>query len=88
MSEDRQLLEFPCEFPVKVMGRASGEFHEAVREVVARHVPEEDQQELSTQDSSAGRFVSITVVIRARSRQQLDDLYRELNDLDLVLMTL
>lgn len=88
MSDEKQILSFPCEFPVKVMGRASGEFHEAVREVVSRHVPREDLEDMSTQDSSAGRFVSVTVVIRARSREQLDDLYRELNALDLVLMTL
>lgn len=88
MSDEERILTFPCEFPVKVMGRSSGEFHEAVREVVARHVPAEDQQDLTTQDSSAGRFVSITVVIRARSRDQLDRLYQDLNDLDLVLMTL
>lgn len=87
MSEE-QLLSFPCEFPVKVMGRDSGDFHEAVQTVVDRHVPAEDQRDRSTQGSSAGRFVSITVVIEARSREQLDGLYRELNDLDIVLMTL
>lgn len=85
---DEQLLEFPCRFPIKVMGRASEAFQAEVTEVLARHVPEEDREDLTTLDSSAGRFVSITLVIRARSRKQLDELYRELNGLDSVLMTL
>lgn len=88
MSDEEQLLEFPCQFPVKVMGRATEDFQAQVTEVLARHVPERDQEDLTTQDSSAGRFVSVTLVIRARSREQLDGLYRELNDLDSVLMTL
>lgn len=88
MTEEVQLLEFPCEFPVKVMGRASKTFQAEVTEVLDRHVPEEDQEGLTTQGSSAGRFVSITLVIRARSRAQLDNLYQALNDLDSVLMTL
>lgn len=88
MNQKEQLIEFPCEFPVKVMGHASEAFRDEVTEVLSRHVPEEDQAGLTTQDSSAGRFVSITLVIRARSRKQLDGLYRELNELDSVLMTL
>lgn len=88
MTEEVRLLEFPCEFPVKVMGRASKTFQAEVTEVLDRHVPAEDQEGLTTQGSSAGRFVSITLVIRARSRAQLDNLYQALNDLDSVLMTL
>lgn len=88
MSDKDQLLEFPCEFPVKVMGPDSDSFRAEVAEVLARHVPDEDQAGLTTQGSSAGRFVSITLTIRARSREQIDHLYRELNGLDSVLMTL
>jgi putative lipoic acid-binding regulatory protein len=88
MSENVQLLEFPCEFPIKVMGRASDAFRAEVTEVLARHVPDEDQAGLTTQGSSAGRFVSITLTIRARSREQIDHLYKELNGLESVLMTL
>lgn len=88
MSEQAQPLEFPCEFPIKVMGRASDTFRTEVTEILSRHVPDEDQAALTTQDSSAGRFVSITLTIRARSREQLDHLYQDLNGLESVLMTL
>lgn len=88
MTDEEQILSFPCEFPIKVMGRSTGEFEETVREVVGRHVPVADQQGLTTQDSRAGRFVSITVVIQARSREQLDRLYEDLNALESVLVTL
>lgn len=83
-----QLLEFPCTFPVKVMGRADSEFRRAVLAIVRRHAPEVSEEDLRYQDSSRGRFISITVEIEAQSREQLDALYRELNGHDAVLMTL
>lgn len=83
-----QLLEFPCTFPVKVMGRADSEFRRSVLAIVQRHAPEVSEEDLRYQDSSRGRFISITVEIEAQSREQLDALYRELNGHDAVLMTL
>lgn len=83
-----QLLEFPCTFPVKVMGRADSEFRRSVLDIVRRHAPEVSEADVRCQDSSRGRFISITVEIRAQSREQLDALYRELNGHESVLMTL
>lgn len=77
-------LEFPCRFPVKVMGRTTSEFEPRVMEIVRRHVPDLGEDAVRGRPSRSGRFVSLTVTFTARSREQLDDLYRELSDSDCV----
>ena len=77
--EDESLLQFPCEFPLKIMGCGSADFREMVVELVSRHAPDLDETRISVRDSRAGRYQSVTVVINAQSRAQLDALYRELS---------
>jgi hypothetical protein len=81
-------LKFPTEFPVKIMGRDTPEFHAAVGDIVARHAPPLDSLPVTRQPSREGRFISITVTITAESREQLDALYRELSSHELILMAL
>ena len=81
-------LTFPCEFPIKAMGRLDGDLPEAVRHIVARHAPEVSPDSLYTAHSRGGRFVSVTVTITARSRAQLDAIYADLQAHDGVLATL
>ena len=72
------LLEFPCAFPLKIMGRTREGFAQAVAEVVIRHAPDFDAATLEMRSSSAGNYLSLTATINATSREQLDALYREL----------
>jgi putative lipoic acid-binding regulatory protein len=81
-------LEFPCEFPVKIMGRAADDFEDLVSEIVSRHDPDFASEKVSVRASRDGNFVSLTVIIVARSREQLDDLYRELSAHERILMAL
>lgn len=78
MSEE-SLLQFPCEFPIKIMGANTPEFRELVMELVRRHVVELDETQIQTRDSSAGRYQSLTVVVNVHSRAQLDAIYQELS---------
>ena len=87
MSEP-SLLKFPTSFPVKIMGKEEPGFHDAVTEILARHVKAEHTLSVTRQPSKEGRFVSITVTIQAQSREQLDALYRDLSAHHLVLMAL
>lgn len=87
-SSEESLLDFPCDFPVKVMGRAAEDFVAVVTEIVTRHVPELDESRITTRASRDGNFVSVTFTIVARDRQQLDTLYEELSAHDRVLMAL
>jgi uncharacterized protein len=85
---DGTALEFPCRFPLKVMGAAVPEFSENVTRIVERHVPGTPEDAYSQRASSGGRYVAITVVVEVRSQVQLDDLYRELSSSELVTMVL
>lgn len=84
----QQLLTFPCEFPIKVMGQRQEGFAQAVLDVVLRHAPDFDASTMEMRVSSAGNYLSLTCTIQARSREQLDALYRELSSHPLVKVVL
>ena len=88
MSQEETFLEFPCEFPIKVMGRSDVDLHALVMELVSKHVPELSEQDITRRDSRQGNYVSLTVTVTATSKAQLDRIYLDLNASDAVLMTL
>jgi putative lipoic acid-binding regulatory protein len=81
-------LEFPCAFPIKIMGRRQDGFAQAIADIVVRHAPDFDPAALEMRTSSAGNYLSMTATINATSREQLDDLYRELVAQPMVAMVL
>lgn len=82
------LLEFPCAFPIKIMGRTRDGFAQSVVDVVRKHAPDFDAATLEMRASSAGNYLSVTATVNATSREQLDDLYRELCAHPMVAMVL
>jgi hypothetical protein len=84
----QSLLAFPCDFPIKIMGKTQAGFAQAVIEIVRRHAPDFDPATLEMRPSREGRYLSLTCTVRAVSRAQLDDLYRELCDHSMVTMVL
>lgn len=82
------LLEFPCAFPLKIMGRADDALAPAVLEIVRRHAPDFDGATMVTRASSAGNYLSLTCTINATSKAQLDALYRELSGHPLIKVVL
>ncbi|MEO8203909.1 MAG: DUF493 domain-containing protein [Betaproteobacteria bacterium] len=72
------LLVFPTEFPIKIMGRREADFAQQVLQIVLRHSPDYDPKTLEMRPSSKGKYLGITVTVEARSREQLDALYRDL----------
>lgn len=87
-SNKDSLLEFPCEFPIKMMGRASDEFREIAVALVERHAGKVPEGAISISPSRNGNFVSVTVTIVAESQQQLDGIYLDLTDHEEVLVAL
>ena len=81
-------LEFPCTFPIKIMGRTRDGFAQAIADIVCRHAPDFDPGALEMRTSSAGNYLSMTAPNNATSREQLDDLYRELVAHPMVAMVL
>ena len=87
-SQPESLLTFPCVFPIKVMGRREDGFAQAVADVVQRHAPDFHPETIEMRSSKNGRYLSLTVTINARSREQLDQLYSELSKHPMVMMVL
>ncbi|HET7546851.1 MAG TPA: DUF493 domain-containing protein [Usitatibacter sp.] len=82
------LLTFPCAFPMKVMGRREDGFAQLVSEIVMRHAEDFRPETMEMRSSKNARYLSLTVVINARSREQLDALYSELSKHPMVIMVL
>jgi putative lipoic acid-binding regulatory protein len=88
MSGSDELFGFPCEFPIKVMGRDSESFRTLTLAIVERHVGPIAAERISERPSSKGRFLALTYTIRAESRAQLDRIYQDLTDSGVVLVAL
>jgi hypothetical protein len=88
MSEQETLLDFPCDFPVKAMGLADEGFEALIITLVRRHAPDLGEGAVKSVDSKGGKYLSVTVTVRATSREQLDNIYRELTACERVLMAL
>ena len=78
MAEQETLLEFPCDFPLKIMGQTHEEFQQIVVGIVTKHAPDFDSSTLEVRASSGGKYVSLTCTVVATSKPQLDALYMEL----------
>jgi hypothetical protein len=81
-------LAFPCDFPIKVMGRKERGFAQAITDIVLKHVRDFDPASVEMRPSRQGTYLSVTCTVRATSREQLDALYRELCDHTAVVMVL
>ena len=88
MAEGETLLEFPCDFPLKIMGATRDDYAQAIVAVVLKHAPDFDPAGVTMRPSKAGNYLSLTCTIRATSKAQLDALYRELSSHPLVRVVL
>ncbi len=85
---EASVIDFPCEFPIKIMGRDTPDFRTTARQLVENHVGPIADDAIQANLSGKGNFVSVTVTITATSQQQLDDIYRDVSGHDDVLMAL
>ena len=88
MDADSATLAFPCQFPIKVMGRRERGFAQQVTEIILRHAPDFAPATIEMRPSRKGKYLSLTCVVRASSREQLDALYQDLCDHPSVVMVL
>ncbi len=82
------LIEFPSDFPLKIMGNAVPEFAQQVLAVVLSHAPDFDPASMEMRPSSGAKYLSLTCTVRATSQVQLDALYTELSAHPLVKVVL
>ncbi|MGR3808808.1 hypothetical protein SAMN05660772_00231 [Pasteurella testudinis DSM 23072] len=81
-----ELLEFPCDFPYKVMGLAHPELQDKVLAVVQKHIPGDYAPTIKP--SSKGNYHSVSIMVRADNIEQIETLYKELAEIDIVKMVL
>jgi putative lipoic acid-binding regulatory protein len=82
------LIDFPCDFPIKVMGPKADGYTEAMSFVVRQFDPEWTSDRLETRESSGGKYLGLTFTVRATSQAQLDELYRTLSSHPMVKVVL
>jgi len=82
------LIEYPSDFPIKIMGVMQDTFAQTMVDLVQRHDPDFHAGKMSMRPSSKGNYLALTVTVRATSREQLDNLYRELSSHAMVTVVL
>lgn len=82
------LIDFPCDFPIKVFGVAQQGFAQAMAEAVQQHVPDFSAASIEMRASSGAKYLSLTCTVHVTSRAQLDDIYRALSSHPMVKMVL
>ncbi len=87
-SDSSSPLEFPCDFPIKIVGKADLDFQAAALSIIRRHIPNLGEAAVATRYSKGHKYLSLTVIVHATSREQLDTIYRELTADPQILMVL
>ena len=82
------IIEYPCDFPIKIVGASAEGFKQAILDIVLRHAPDFDPVSVQTRTSSKGNYLALTCTFRACSQAQVDALYRELTAHPLVKVVL
>jgi uncharacterized protein len=77
---EETLIEFPCDFLIKVMGETSDDFANLMVQVIQAHEPTFDASKVDMRASSGGRFISLTCNVHVTSKVQLDSIYRALSE--------
>jgi len=79
MAPTDSLIEYPCRFPIKVMGAKADGFVHALTQIARQFDPAFDAATIELRESKAGNYLGVTLTINATSREQLDELYRTLS---------
>jgi uncharacterized protein len=82
------LIEFPCDFPIKVMGETHSNFTNEIIKTIQSQLPSFDASQIEMRGSSGGKYISLTCTVHVSSKPQLDDIYRALTSHPMVKVTL
>ena len=84
LPERLNLIEFPCEFPLKIMGKRVDDFAQTIAEVVQQFAPDFNPATMEMRPSSSGKYLGLTCTINATSQEQFDSVYRVLTSHSMV----
>jgi uncharacterized protein len=82
------LIEFPCDFPIKIMGEAQPDFTTEIVQTIQTLIPSFDPHNIEMRGSSSGKYISLTCSVHVTSKPQLDDIYRALTSHPMVKVVL
>jgi uncharacterized protein len=82
------LIEFPCDFPIKVMGETHADFTSEIIKTIQTQIPSFNASKIEMRGSSGGKYISLTCTVYVTSKPQLDDIYRALTSHPMVKVTL
>lgn len=88
MPDEDSVFQFPCRFPIKVMGPGREGFPAHVIGLISLHTKEIDHEDVAIRPSRNGKFISVTVTFTAESRAQLDRIYQSLTSSEQILFVL
>lgn len=88
MKNRNKVIQFPCSYPLKVMGANTNEFYAVVSTIIEKNISSDEKVTYYSRVSSGNKYISITATFIAQSKEQIDAIYRELNGHTLVLTTL
>jgi len=86
--QQETLVEFPCDFMIKAMGKSNPEFHQAVVSIVQQHDETFTTDKIVTRESKKGTFVSVTFHVYVENKPDLDAIYQNLTDSEHVLWSM
>jgi uncharacterized protein len=86
-TQNTKLLQFPCSYPLKVLGKNASEFYAVVSGIIEKHLVEGAHVTYSTRLSSGEKYLSVTATFLAQSREQLTAIYEELSKRKIVMVT-
>ncbi|MCH9696951.1 MAG: DUF493 domain-containing protein [Gammaproteobacteria bacterium] len=82
------VMEFPCEFPLKVFGYDKEQLQTVVVGIINAHVADVTISEIRSRPSKTGKYIALTIIFSVQSKHQLDLIYNDLSSHDTVLMSL
>lgn len=85
---NESLIKFPCEFPIKIMGKDTPNFRSKMHKILEKHVGPINEESIKVNVSNNANFVAITITITAHSQHQLDQIYYDITSYDDVLIAL
>lgn len=88
MSDNSTVIQFPCQFPIKIMGKSSLEFQSNVLQIIRKYAPDLGEAAVETRYSKDQHYISLTTTINAKNQEQLDNIYRELSARPEILMVI
>lgn len=84
----RELLEFPCDFPIKVVSKAEFALEDHATQVVHKHIPDMEYIPVTKNESRKGNYQAITIILKAKNQSQIDNIYQELSANESIIMVL